>query len=104
MVLTNNSLLAECYPDLLHLPSINGVHCAGDAIKMGEVRTSEQGLSISEWVHVHPTVLVKPDDPAAKIKLLAAEALRGVGQEGPRDRRDVEEQTSIPSRSEQGGF
>jgi len=28
---------------------------------------------------VHPTGLVKPDDPDAKIKFLAAEALRGVG-------------------------
>ena len=32
-----------------------------------------------EWVQVHPTRLVKPDDPDAKIKFLAAEALRGVG-------------------------
>merc|ERR1712151_237700 len=31
------------------------------------------------WVQVHPTGLVKPDDPDAKIKFLAAEALRGVG-------------------------
>merc|ERR1712118_515166 len=30
-------------------------------------------------VQVHPTGLVKPDDPDAKIKFLAAEALRGVG-------------------------
>merc|ERR1719335_2042706 len=32
-----------------------------------------------EWVQIHPTGLVKPDDPDAKIKFLAAEALRGVG-------------------------
>merc|ERR1712100_810217 len=32
-----------------------------------------------EWVQVHPTGLVKPDDPDAKVKFLAAEALRGVG-------------------------
>jgi len=32
-----------------------------------------------EWIQVHPTGLVKPDDPDAKIKFLAAEALRGVG-------------------------
>ena len=32
-----------------------------------------------EWVQVHPTGLVKPDEPDAKIKFLAAEALRGVG-------------------------
>ena len=31
-----------------------------------------------EWVQVHTTGLVKPDDPDAKIKLQAAEALRGV--------------------------
>ena len=32
-----------------------------------------------EWVQVHPTGLVKPDDPDAKIKFLASETLRGVG-------------------------
>merc|ERR1719498_1055901 len=32
-----------------------------------------------EWVQVHPTGLVKPDDAHAKVKFLAAEALRGVG-------------------------
>ena len=32
-----------------------------------------------EWVLAHPTGLVKPDDPDAKIKFLATEALRGVG-------------------------
>ena len=68
---------------------------------------------------MHPTDSVKPDDPDAKIKFLAAEALRGAGGlvfdalvtffanelgKGLRDRRDVEHQTSIPSRSEHGGF
>ena len=28
---------------------------------------------------MHPTGLIKPDDPDAKIQFLAAEALRGVG-------------------------
>merc|ERR1719456_1039689 len=32
-----------------------------------------------EWVQVHPTGLVKIDDADAKVKFLAAEALRGVG-------------------------
>ena len=32
-----------------------------------------------EWVQIHPTGLVKPDDQDAKVKFLAAEALRGVG-------------------------
>jgi len=70
-------LLAQYRPDLLHLPTTNGEHCTGDAIKMGQ---AIGGLSIDlEWVQVHPTGLVKPDDPDAKVKFLAAEALRGVG-------------------------
>merc|ERR1719201_3147101 len=32
-----------------------------------------------EWVQVHPTGLVHPDEPDAKVKFLAAEALRGCG-------------------------
>ena len=32
-----------------------------------------------EWFQVHPTGLVKRDDPDAKIKFLAAEPLHGVG-------------------------
>ena len=57
-----HSLLAKYRPDLLHLPSANGA------------KTIDL-----EWVQVHPTGLVKPDDPDAKIKFLAGEALRGVG-------------------------
>jgi len=74
---SNNSLLAQYRPDLMHLPTTNGEHCTGDGIKMGE---EIGGSSIDlEWVQVHPTGLVKPDDADAKIKFLAAEALRGVG-------------------------
>merc|ERR1711963_1326680 len=74
---TQQSLLAKYRPDLMHLPTTNGEHCTGDGIKMGE---AVGGKSIDlEWVQVHPTGLVKPDDPDAKIKFLAAEALRGVG-------------------------
>jgi len=72
-----DSLLGKYRPDLMHLPTTNGEHCTGDGIKMGE---AIGGKSIDlEWVQVHPTGLVKPDDPDAKIKFLAAEALRGVG-------------------------
>merc|ERR1711972_732131 len=72
-----DSLLAKYRPDLLHLPTTNGEHCTGDAIKMGEAVGAE-AIDL-EWVQVHPTGLVKPDDPDAKVKFLAAEALRGVG-------------------------
>merc|ERR1712060_24398 len=74
---TQNSLLAQYRPDLMHLPTTNGEHCTGDGIKMGE---AIGGKTIDlEWVQVHPTGLVKPEEPDAKIKFLAAEALRGVG-------------------------
>merc|ERR1712048_142108 len=74
---TQQSLLAKYRPDLLHLPTTNGEHCTGDGIKMGEA-IGAKSIDL-EWVQVHPTGLVKPDDPDAKIKFLAAEALRGVG-------------------------
>merc|ERR1711972_696089 len=74
---TSDSLLAQYRPDLMHLPTTNGEHCTGDGIKMG---AAIGGKTIDlEWVQVHPTGLVKPEDPDAKIKFLAAEALRGVG-------------------------
>merc|ERR1712151_473796 len=74
---TADSLLAQHRPDLMHLPTTNGEHCTGDGIKMG---AAIGGKTIDlEWVQVHPTGLVKPDEPDAKIKFLAAEALRGVG-------------------------
>merc|ERR1712193_193463 len=74
---TKESLLAKYRPDLMHLPTTNGEHCTGDGIKMGEA-IGAKSIDL-EWVQVHPTGLVKPDDPDAKIKFLAAEALRGVG-------------------------
>merc|ERR1719331_422087 len=74
---SNNSLLAKYRPDLLHLPTTNGEHCTGDGIKMGEA-IGAKSVDL-EWVQVHPTGLVKQDDADAKIKFLAAEALRGVG-------------------------
>merc|ERR1712050_821484 len=73
----SDSLLAKYRPDLLHLPTTNGEHCTGDAIKMGEA-VGANSVDL-ECVQVHPTGLVKPDDPDAKVKFLAAEALRGVG-------------------------
>ena len=49
----------------------------GDGIKMGEA-IGARTIDL-EWVQVHPTGLVNPKDPDAKVKFLAAEALRGVG-------------------------
>jgi len=74
---TSDSLLSKHRPDLAHLPTTNGDHCTGDGLKMSAAVGAD--LVDLEWVQVHPTGLVHPDEPDAKVKFLAAEALRGVG-------------------------
>ena len=53
--------MAKYRPDLLHLPTTNGDHTTGDGIKMGEA-IGARSIDL-EWVQVHPTGLVEPDDP-----------------------------------------
>eukprot|EP00743_Colponemidia_sp_Colp-15_P005509 GILK01005925.1.p1 GENE.GILK01005925.1~~GILK01005925.1.p1 ORF type:complete len:1245 (-),score=193.11 GILK01005925.1:130-3834(-) len=71
------SLLQKYRPDLINLSTTNGDHCTGDGIKVA----ASIGASCvdMEYVQVHPTGLVDPREPDAKVKFLAAEALRGVG-------------------------
>jgi len=64
-------------PPLLSLPTTNGPHCTGDGIKM--CLDAGAGTCDLEFVQVHPTGLVDPRDPNAKVRWLAAEALRGHG-------------------------
>jgi succinate dehydrogenase/fumarate reductase flavoprotein subunit len=71
------SLLKRYKPEVLNLPTTNGDHCTGDGIKMGEAIGA--ALVDMQMVQVHPTGLVDPKEPDAKVKFLAAEALRGVG-------------------------
>eukprot|EP00854_Cymbomonas_tetramitiformis_P024364 gene24364-29605_t len=73
----SDSILNEVRPDLAHLPTTNGEHCSGDGIKMA--RAIGADTVDMESVQVHPTGLVHPDEPDAKVKFLAAEALRGCG-------------------------
>jgi len=74
---SDDSILKKVRPDLLYLPTTNGDHCTGDGIKLAlDVGANPADL---EWVQVHPTGLVDPNEPEAKLKFLAAEALRGVG-------------------------
>jgi len=74
---SRNSLLARWRPDLLHLPTTSNEHCTGDGIRLAaEIGARAVDL---EWVQVLPTGLVKPSNEDAKVKLLAAEALRGAG-------------------------
>lgn len=72
-----NSLLKKHRPDLMHLSTTNGDHCTGDGHKM--VAAIGGSLIDLEKVQVHPTGLVDPKEPKAKVKFLAAEALRGCG-------------------------
>eukprot|EP01088_Endostelium_zonatum_P001132 TRINITY_DN1141_c0_g1_i1.p1 TRINITY_DN1141_c0_g1~~TRINITY_DN1141_c0_g1_i1.p1 ORF type:complete len:514 (-),score=178.63 TRINITY_DN1141_c0_g1_i1:90-1631(-) len=74
---SDDSLLKKYRPDLLHLPTTNGDHCVGDGIKMSQA-IGGNAIDMKN-VQVHPTGLVDPNEPDAKIKFLAAEALRGVG-------------------------
>merc|ERR1712070_377969 len=64
-------------PDLLHLPTTNGEHCTGDGLKMAMAAGAD--TVDLEWVQVHPTGMIHPEEPDSKVKFLAAEALRGVG-------------------------
>jgi flavocytochrome c len=72
-----DSLLVQHRPDLAHLPTTNGDHCTGDGLKMS-MAVGADTVDL-EWIQVHPTGLVHPEEPDAKVKFLAAEALRGVG-------------------------
>mmetsp|Transcript_14767 Transcript_14767/g.28588 ORF Transcript_14767/g.28588 Transcript_14767/m.28588 type:complete len:646 (+) Transcript_14767:88-2025(+) len=64
-------------PPLLSLPTTNGPHCTGDGIKMSvNVGAATRDL---HCVQIHPTGIVDPNEPDAKVKFLAAEALRGSG-------------------------
>jgi flavocytochrome c len=72
-----NSLLKKHRPDLMHLSTTNGDWSVGEGHKM----TAAIGGNLidMEKVQVHPTGLVDPKEPDAKVKFLAAEALRGCG-------------------------
>ena len=59
---------------MLHLPTTNGEHCTHDAVKMSKA----VGAETIDLDGRCPTSLVKPDDPNAKIKFLAAEAFSEV--------------------------
>ncbi|KAJ3039763.1 hypothetical protein HDV00_011890 [Rhizophlyctis rosea] len=74
---TDSSLIKKYRPELLPLPTTNGDHCTGDGIKMTEA-IGGNTLHMDK-IQVHPTGLVDPNEPDAKVKFLAAEALRGVG-------------------------
>ncbi|KAK9766609.1 Osmotic growth protein [Basidiobolus ranarum] len=74
---TPNSLIKKYRPEFIDLPTTNGEYSTGDGHKMVmEIGGNTVDL---EKIQVHPTGLVDPKEPDAKVKFLAAEALRGVG-------------------------
>jgi succinate dehydrogenase/fumarate reductase flavoprotein subunit len=74
---TTDSLLKKYRPELWDLPTTNGEHSTGDGHKLA-IYAGASAVDM-EKVQVHPTGLVDPKEPEAKVKFLAAEALRGVG-------------------------
>ena len=70
------SLLKKHRPDLMKLPTTNGDHCTGDGQKM--VNRIGGKLIDLEKVQVHPTGLVDPRDPDAKVSRVAACPLRAL--------------------------
>ncbi|KAJ3028515.1 UNVERIFIED_CONTAM: hypothetical protein HDU68_001511 [Siphonaria sp. JEL0065] len=74
---SSDSLLKKYRPEIYDLPTTNGDHCTGDGIKFS-LNIGANTIHMDK-VQVHPTGLVDPKDPEAKVKFLAAEALRGVG-------------------------
>ncbi|KAI0258174.1 Flavocytochrome c [Gloeopeniophorella convolvens] len=74
---TEDSLIKKYRPELWDLPTTNGEHSTGDGHKLA-ISAGASAIDM-EKVQVHPTGLVDPKEPEAKVKFLAAEALRGVG-------------------------
>lgn len=72
-----DGMLAKHRPDTLKLSTTNGNHCTGDGLKMA-MAIGGKGIDL-EKVQVHPTGLIDPKEQDAKVKFLAAEALRGAG-------------------------
>ncbi|ODV77828.1 osmotic growth protein [Suhomyces tanzawaensis NRRL Y-17324] len=81
---TKNSLLRKYRPDIIDLPSTNGVHATGDGQKI-IMKNNGVGIDMDK-VQVHPTGLIDLDDSdtingklSPRFLFLGAEALRGEG-------------------------
>lgn len=74
---TETSLIKQYRPDLVHVPSTNGVWSTGDGVKLG----AELGVQLVDMdkIQVHPTGFVDPADRSNMMKVLCGEIIRGVG-------------------------
>ncbi|GKT22817.1 Fumarate reductase 1 [Aduncisulcus paluster] len=73
----NQELLSSYSPKMLGLPSTNGVWSTGDGLKLAHDVGGDL-IQLSN-IQIHPTSFIDPKDPLNPSKVLAAEALRGVG-------------------------
>ena len=65
---SEDSLLIKNRPDLKGMPTTCGDHCTGDGIKFA-MRDAGAGAVDLNSVQVHPTGLVDPKEPNAKVEL-----------------------------------
>ena len=75
---SENSLVEKYWAELRGSPTTNGDHCTGDGQKL-PMSVGANGID-PEKIQVHPTGLVDPNDPNARVKFLAVEASRGVSR------------------------
>ncbi|ODV60509.1 Flavocytochrome c, partial [Ascoidea rubescens DSM 1968] len=74
---SEDSLLKQYRKDLLSLPSTNSAQTTGDGQKLA-LKVGAKLIHMDQ-VQIHPTGFIDIQDPLNKWKILAAEALRGVG-------------------------
>ena len=70
-------LLRAYRPDLAEFPTTLGKQTTGDGIKLAVSLGAD--LVDMEYVQLHPTGFIDPSDRSSKVKVLAAEVLRGIG-------------------------
>lgn len=73
----NKSLVSKYSAQAWDLPSSNGIGTTGDGIEL--TKDLEVELIDMEYIQIHPTGFVSPEDPESRHKILAGEVLRGIG-------------------------
>ena len=72
-----DGLMKAYRPDLAEFPTTLGKHTTGDGIRLAVSVGAD--LVDMEYVQLHPTGFVDPLDRENRVKVLAAEVLRGIG-------------------------
>lgn len=72
-----DGLVRAYRPDLVGFPTTLGSQTTGDGIRLATSVGAD--LLDMEYVQLHPTGFVDPKDPGNRVKVLAAEVVRGIG-------------------------